>query len=204
MAADDPGEGLEVPPRSKPSAPDWAKLRQAADSAASRAYAPYSGLHVGAAGLCENGHVVTGTNVENASYGLTTCAEASLVSALVASGCRRLIAVSVTAGDGRPLSPCGACRQRLMEHGGAELLVDGGPDASPQRLEALLPGAFAAADMAKRGKGSSARPAGEPGRTGAGRAGAGRTGAGRTGAGHTGAGRTGAGRTGAGGTGGTR
>ena len=186
MPADDPGDGLEAPPRREPSAPDWAKLRQAADSAASRAYAPYSGLHVGAAGLCENGHVITGTNVENASYGLTTCAEASLVSALVASGCRRLIAVSVTAGDGRPLSPCGGCRQRLMEHGGAELLVDGGPDASPQRLEALLPGAFAAADIAKRAQGSSATPAGEPGRTGAGRTGDSHTGDSHTGAGGTG------------------
>jgi cytidine deaminase len=194
MPAGDSGDGLEAPPRRGPSGPDWAELRQAADSAASRAYAPYSGLHVGAAGLCENGHVVTGTNVENASYGLTTCAEASLVSALVASGCRRLIAVSVTAGDGRPLSPCGGCRQRLMEHGGAELLVDGGPDASPQRLEALLPDAFAAADIAKRRKGSSARPAGEPGRTGGGRTGDSDTGAGHTGDSHTGAGSTGGSR----------
>ena len=115
---------------------------EAADAVAARAYAPYSGLRVGAAGLCDDGHVVTGCNVENASFGLTLCAECGLVSALVAGGHSRLVAVSVTAGDGRPLAPCGRCRQLLMEHGGPDLLVDGGPAAPPQRLGDLLPGAF--------------------------------------------------------------
>ncbi len=130
--------------------PDWALLRQAADEVATRAHAPYSGLNVGAAGLCADGTVVTGCNVENASYGLTLCAECGLVSALRASGRTRLVAVSVTAGDGRPLAPCGRCRQLLMEHGGPDLLVDGGPGAPPQRLGQLLPGAFDDAELARR------------------------------------------------------
>jgi cytidine deaminase len=130
---------------------DWGLLRQAADAAAAHAYAPYSGLRVGAAGLGQDGAVVSGCNIENASCGLTLCAECGLVSALVGGGHGRLLAVSVTAGDGRPLAPCGRCRQLLMEHGGPGLLVDGGPTAPPQRLGELLPGAFEAADIAARG-----------------------------------------------------
>lgn len=129
---------------------DWAALRAAADDAARRAYAPYSRLRVGAAGVTADGRLLTGCNVENASYGLTLCAECGLVSALAASGGGRLIAVSVTAGDGRPLAPCGRCRQLLAEHGGPELLIDGGEGADPDSLAALLPGAFDAADLAAR------------------------------------------------------
>ena len=142
--------------------PDWAALREAADAVASRAYAPYSGLRVGAAGLCDDGQVVTGCNVENASFGLTLCAECGLVSALVARGQARLVAVSVTAGDGRPLTPCGRCRQLLVEHGGPALLVDGGPQGRPQALGDLLPGAFGPAELeARRGR-ERARPPGRP------------------------------------------
>src|SRR5580700_6759237 len=130
---------------------DWTALRAAADLVSARAHAPYSGLHVGAAGLAEDGEVVVACNVENASFGLTLCAECGLVSALVAGAHGPLRAVSVTAGDGRPLAPCGRCRQVLMEHGGPGLLVDGGPTAPPQRLNELLPGAFGAADIAARG-----------------------------------------------------
>ncbi len=97
---------------------DWTKLRAAAAAAAQRAYAPYSRLHVGAAGLVADGRIVTGCNVENASYGLTLCAECGLVSALHASGGGTLVAVSVVAGDGDPLLPCGRCRQLLLEAGG--------------------------------------------------------------------------------------
>jgi cytidine deaminase len=125
-------------------------LREAADAVAARAYAPYSGLRVGAAGLCDDGDVVTGCNVENASFGLTLCAECGLVSALVAGGRRRLTAVSVTAADGRPLAPCGRCRQLLMEHGGPGLLVDGGPGAPLRHLGDLLPAAFDSAELEAR------------------------------------------------------
>jgi cytidine deaminase len=127
---------------------DWAALRAAATAAAARAYAPYSGLRVGAAGQDGSGVMMTGCNVENASYGLTLCAECGLVSAQHAVGAGPLVAVSVVAADGAPLMPCGRCRQLLLEAGGAELLLDA--DAGPQRLGDLLPGAFTGTDLALR------------------------------------------------------
>jgi cytidine deaminase len=127
---------------------DWAALRAAATAAAARAHAPYSGLQVGAAGTDSDGAVVTGCNVENASYGLTLCAECGLVSAQHAAGLGPLVAVSVVAGDGAPLVPCGRCRQLLLEAGGPELLLDADP--GPRRVGDLLPGAFTAADLESR------------------------------------------------------
>jgi cytidine deaminase len=137
---------------------DWPALRAAATAAAERAYAPYSGLRVGAAGLAADGQVVTGCNVENSSYGLTLCAECGLVSALHASGAGAvdafgagagaLRAVAVVAGDGQPLLPCGRCRQLLLEAGGPDLLVD--TTEGPVELGVLLPAAFTAADLAAR------------------------------------------------------
>ena len=119
---------------------DWAALRAAAVEARAHAYAPYSGFPVGAAGLARDGRVVTGVNVENASYGLTLCAECGVVSALHASGGGRLVALSCVDRDGRPLSPCGRCRQLLVEHGGPDCLVDADP--APRRVADLLPDAF--------------------------------------------------------------
>ena len=135
---------------------DWPGLRAAATAAAERAYAPYSGLRVGAAGLAADGQVVTGCNVENSSYGLTLCAECGLVSALHASGAGALHvadagtlrAVAVVAGDGEPLLPCGRCRQLLLEAGGPDLLVD--TAEGPVELKVLLPAAFTGADLAAR------------------------------------------------------
>ena len=137
---------------------DWPGLRAAAVGAAGRAYAPYSGLRVGAAGLAADGQVVTGCNVENASYGLTLCAECGLVSALHASGAAAvhasgagagtLRAVAVVAGDGQPLLPCGRCRQLLLEAGGGDLLVDTAD--GPVELKVLLPAAFTGTDLAAR------------------------------------------------------
>ena len=129
---------------------DWAGLRAAAEAVARHAHAPYSGLRVGAAGLTDDGRVVAGCNVENASYGLGLCAECGLVSALRAAGAERLVAVAVCAGDGRPLAPCGRCRQLLWEHGGPTLLLDAGPGQDPVTLAALLPGAFDADELATR------------------------------------------------------
>ena len=129
---------------------DWTALRAAADEVATRAYAPYSRLSVGAAGLVEDGRVVVGCNVENASYGLTLCAECGLVSSLVASGGGRLVAVSVTAGDGMPLAPCGRCRQLLVEHAALNCLLDGGVGAEATPLSALLPGAFDTVELSAR------------------------------------------------------
>ncbi len=127
---------------------DWDQLRAAATEAASHAYAPYSHFHVGAAGLVDDGRIVTGCNVENASYGVTLCAECGLVSALVDSGGGRLVAVVTVADDGAPVMPCGRCRQLLWEHGGPDCLVDG--DGRPRPMRELLPGAFDESSMEGR------------------------------------------------------
>ncbi len=131
-----------------PSAPheavDWDTLRAAALSAAERAYVPYSHFRVGAAGLTEDGRLITGCNVENASYGLTLCAECSLVSMLHGTGGGRLVAV-LTVGNGSPVMPCGRCRQLLWEHGGPDCVVDG--DGTPRPMREILPGAFDASRM---------------------------------------------------------
>jgi cytidine deaminase len=127
---------------------DWAALRAAAVEAAGNAYVPYSHFRVGAAGLGDNGTIVTGCNVENACYGVGLCAECGLVSALHAGGGRRLLAASIVGGDGLPLAPCGRCRQLLMEAGGPELLVEGPGGVRP--LRELLPGAFDSAVLASR------------------------------------------------------
>jgi len=127
---------------------DWAMLRAAATEVAGQAYAPYSKLRVGAAGQTPDGRVVTGCNVENASYGLTLCAECGLVAALHATGGGTLQAVAVVAGDGAPLLPCGRCRQLLLEAGGPDLLVD--TEGGPLPLSALLPAAFSGTDLAGR------------------------------------------------------
>ena len=133
---------------------DWPALRAAAVAAAARAYAPYSGLRVGAAAQAAGGQIITGCNVENASYGLTLCAECGLVSALHASGAAQpdapaqLLAVAVVAGDGEPLLPCGRCRQLLLEAGGGDLLVD--TQDGPVELKVLLPDAFTGTDLSQR------------------------------------------------------
>jgi cytidine deaminase len=121
---------------------DWDELHQEALTAAAHAYAPYSKLHVGAAGLVDDGRVVSGCNVENASYGLTLCAECSLVSALHMSGGGRLIAVVCVDGDGNHLAPCGRCRQLLYEAGGRALRVNG-----HHTMAELLPDAFGPEDL---------------------------------------------------------
>jgi cytidine deaminase len=130
---------------------DWSALRGAATEVAQHAHAPYSRLRVGAAGRTGDGRVVVGCNVENASYGLTLCAECGLVSALHAAGGGTLAAVSVVSGDGQRLLPCGRCRQLLLEAGGPGLLVD--TDAGPTELGRLLPSPFTRADLADAGGG---------------------------------------------------
>jgi cytidine deaminase len=127
---------------------DWEHLRGIARSMTPLAYAPYSGVRVGAAGLCEDGRTVTGCNVENASYGLTQCAECSLAAQLVSSGGGKLVAVAVVAGDGAPIAPCGRCRQVLYEFGGATLLLDS--TTGPVTLAELLPWAFGPDDVVQR------------------------------------------------------
>lgn len=123
---------------------DWAALRAAAEDVAESAYAPYSRLRVGAAGLVDDGRIVTGCNVENASFGLSLCAECGVVSDLHRTGGGRLVAITCVAGpsDGslEIAMPCGRCRQLLLEAGGAELLVE--TRAGGRALGALLPEPF--------------------------------------------------------------
>ena len=124
---------------------DWPALRALAAQTAGSAHAPYSKLQVGAAGQVDDGRVIVGCNVENASYGLTLCAECGLASALHASGGGTITAVSVRTPDGAILLPCGRCRQVLMEAGGPSLLVD--TEDGPVPLDRLLPSAFTGAAL---------------------------------------------------------
>jgi cytidine deaminase len=123
-----------------PQSVDWDRLRAAAKDASQYAYAPYSGFPVGAAALVDDGRLVTGCNVENASYGLGLCAECGLVSALHGTGGGRLVAVACVDRSGSVLIPCGRCRQLLWEHGRGECLID--TPLGIQPLSELLPQAF--------------------------------------------------------------
>jgi len=126
---------------------DWNLLRERAAEAMRRAYAPYSNFPVGAAALVDDGRVVVGCNVENASYGLGLCAECGLVSALHATGGGRLVAFVCVDGNGEPLMPCGRCRQLLYEHGGPELLLQ--TTEGPKRMAEVLPLAFGPEDLGR-------------------------------------------------------
>jgi cytidine deaminase len=125
---------------------DWPALRAAAAEAMRHAYAPYSRFPVGVAGLVDDGRVVSGCNVENASYGLTLCAECGLVSDLVRTGGGRLVAVSCVGGDERPLMPCGRCRQLLWEHGGRDMLLET-VSLGIVPMREVLPDAFGPEDL---------------------------------------------------------
>jgi cytidine deaminase len=120
------------------------QLLAAARAVRGRAHAPYSKYRVGAAVLDERGRLHVGCNVENASYGLTVCAERNAVAAAVAAGAKRLRAAAVTTADGG--TPCGACRQVLAELGAAAMpILVARPTGAPRAttLGALLPDAFA-------------------------------------------------------------
>jgi cytidine deaminase len=116
---------------------DWQTLRTAARAAQQHSYAPYSKFRVGAAALIDDGRIISGCNVENASYGLTLCAECAILGALHMGGGGRIIAVACVGND-TDVTPCGRCRQLL--HGGANLLVD--VEGTPTPLSILLPAAF--------------------------------------------------------------
>nr|WP_157529204.1 cytidine deaminase [Kibdelosporangium sp. MJ126-NF4] len=125
--------------------PDWDALRAAAVEAAAKAYCPYSGLHVGAAALVSDGRVVTGCNVENASYGLGLCAECAMAGQLRLTGGGRFVAVTCQSSTGELLMPCGRCRQILYEFGGPDCLLD-----TPRgilKMGEVLPDAFGPEDL---------------------------------------------------------
>ncbi|MFV9634098.1 cytidine deaminase [Mycobacterium neumannii] len=127
---------------------NWNTLRYKATELSGAAYAPYSGLAVGAAALVDDGRVVTGCNVENVSYGLGLCAECAVVCDLHSGGGGRLIALSCVDAAGDLLMPCGRCRQVLLEHGGPGMLID--HPNGPRPLAELLPDAFGPQDLARR------------------------------------------------------
>jgi cytidine deaminase len=127
---------------------DWQLLRTQALAAMKKAYVPYSKFPVGVAALVDDGRIVTGCNVENASYGLTLCAECGLVSSLIASGGGRLVAFACVDISGNPLMPCGRCRQLLQEHGGSKLQLM--TDEGVKTLNELLPWAFGPEEIESR------------------------------------------------------
>ena len=118
----------------------WQQLITEAQRIMKTAYAPYSKYPVGAAALVDDGRMVSGCNVENASYGLTLCAECGLVSQLIATGGGRLVAFACVDSAGTALTPCGRCRQLLFEHGGPNLLIWDGDRILT--MDQILPGAF--------------------------------------------------------------
>lgn len=123
-----------------PDVIDWPALRDAAREAAASAYCPYSGLQVGAAAIVDDGRLIIGCNVENASYGLGLCAECTLVGQLRLTGGGRLVALACRSGTGELLMPCGRCRQVLYEFGGPDLVID--TPEGPQPMTWVLPAAF--------------------------------------------------------------
>jgi cytidine deaminase len=125
---------------------DWEALRAEAVAAMRHAYAPYSGYPVGAAGVVDDGRVVSGCNVENAAYGVALCAECGMVSQLHVTGGGRLTHVVCVDGDGAVIMPCGRCRQLLSENGGADMLL--WTVSGVKRMGEVLPDAFGPDDLA--------------------------------------------------------
>jgi cytidine deaminase len=119
---------------------DWDVLLDAAREAMARAYAPYSRFPGGAAALVDDGRLVTGCNVENASYGVGLCAECGLVSLLHITGGGRLTHAVCVNANGEVLMPCGRCRQLLYENGGPDLLLL--TVSGVRRMDEVLPDAF--------------------------------------------------------------
>jgi cytidine deaminase len=127
---------------------DWDLLHNEALAAMKKAYVPYSKFPVGVAALVDDGRIISGCNVENASYGLTLCAECGLVSSLIASGGGRLIAFACVDISGNALMPCGRCRQLLQEHGGSTLQM--ATNDGIKTLGDLLPWAFGPEEITDR------------------------------------------------------
>jgi cytidine deaminase len=127
---------------------DWDLLRREAVVALEHAYVPYSKFPVGVAGRVDDGRIVSGCNIENASYGLTLCAECTMVGDLQMSGGGRLTAVVCVDRSGADLMPCGRCRQLLWEHGGPECLLH--TDQGIWTMAQVLPKAFGVADLQGR------------------------------------------------------
>ena len=124
---------------------DWDELRQVAADAMTKAYAPYSRYRVGAAALVSDGRIVAGCNVENASYGVTLCAECALVGDLFMSGGGQLVAFVCVNNDGETIMPCGRCRQLLFEHAVPGMLLE--TVSGIRTIDEVLPDAFGPRDL---------------------------------------------------------
>jgi cytidine deaminase len=119
---------------------NWDVLREAAVEAMGHAYVPYSKFPVGAAALVDDGRIISGCNVENASYGLTLCAECALVSSLAMTGGGHLVAFTCVDGDGGILMPCGRCRQLLYEHSTKDMVLE--TVSGIRTIDEVIPDAF--------------------------------------------------------------
>ena len=124
---------------------DWENLTQQAIDVLPKSYSPYSKFPVGAAAICDDGRIITGVNVENASYGLALCAECSLVSELFRTGGGQLVAFACVDGQGNPLMPCGRCRQLLYEHSAEAMLLQ--TVSGIKTINEVLPDAFGPKDL---------------------------------------------------------
>ena len=119
---------------------DWDSLREVAIEALTHAYVPYSHFPVGVAAIVDDGRIISGANVENASYGLTLCAECALVSSLHMTGGGKLVAFTCVDGQGGALMPCGRCRQLLYEHSAEGMLLE--TVSGIRTIDEVLPDAF--------------------------------------------------------------
>lgn len=124
---------------------DWKQLTAVATAAMQKAYAPYSNFPVGAAAITDDGRIISGCNVENASYGLGLCAECSLVSELFRTGGGKLVAFACVDGKGEALMPCGRCRQLLFEHSADGMLLQ--TISGIKTINEVLPDAFGPKDL---------------------------------------------------------
>jgi cytidine deaminase len=127
---------------------NWDALRAAANAAMEKAYVPYSKFKVGVAALTEDGRIVSGCNIENASYGLTLCAECSMVSELFMTGGGRLVAFTCVDGNGNILMPCGRCRQLLFEHSAEGMVLE--TVSGFKTIDEVIPDAFGPRDLEER------------------------------------------------------
>lgn len=127
---------------------DWDALTASARAAMAHAYVPYSRFPVGAAALVDDGRIVSGCNVENASYGLTLCAECALVSSLHMTGGGQLVAFVCVDGAGETLMPCGRCRQLLSEHAAEGMLLS--TVSGIRTIDEVIPDAFGPRQLAAR------------------------------------------------------
>ena len=126
---------------------DWERLRDEALAAMEKAYVPYSRFPVGVAALVDDGRVISGCNVENASYGLTLCAECTLVSTLTMTGGGKLVAFTCVDGKGNALMPCGRCRQLLFEHSAEGMLLQ--TVSGIRTIDEVIPDAFGPRTLAE-------------------------------------------------------